>query len=103
MQTPGTSPPPGEHAQQIEVFASADSMGQIEHSQLAGKTVDVTVAIQGQPVRMAGRFEDVMRTLETERNQAVQRRNDAPWPEAMKPPPMLHGRTCASLRRKSAK
>ena len=26
---------------------------------------------------MAGRFEDVMRTLETERNQAVQRRNDA--------------------------
>ena len=51
---------------------------------------------------MGGRFEDVMRTLETERNQAVQRRNEAlAW--VMKPVPMPHGRTCASLRRKSAK
>ncbi len=63
--------------QQIHIFASVDALGQIEHGQLAGKTVDVTVSIQGQPDRMTGRFEDIMHTLETERNQAVQRRNDA--------------------------
>ncbi|MCB0257964.1 MAG: hypothetical protein KDI55_29930, partial [Anaerolineae bacterium] len=62
---------------QIEVFAAIDAQGNIEHNLLNNQQIDMTLNVQGQSVRIEGRFEEVMRNLEAERNLAVQRRNDA--------------------------